>query len=683
MASNKAQKIREEAIKLFSKGKWDKALSAYMKLTKVEPREPKNFQKVAELQLKLDMKKQAVETYKRACDQFMSNGFLIQAIAICKIVIQLAPEEKDMEDKLSELYAKRGIGGPGKPPPSPVRKPAPKAPTRPAPAAQRPKPEPEPEAPEPEPEASPPEPEPVADQTDAIELEPPEDTDSGMVLENTSYGEVDLQAEGDTTSDGIELAAEDDIPAEVPLDDGSDEDAMPDLAEESGIELEAEDEPALADDGGIDIDVGEEPDASEESKIDLEEADDGIEIDMGLDDDAAMVSEEESEEEIPVEAGDGDDSGALDLSEETGDIEGDGIEIDVMGDIEEEAEEKEEIEEEKTAAAPVFDLSSEMDSGESIEDIIDDWGDEEEDVSEPEDAPGGIIEEEDIEDVTFFPEIPLFSDLSQDEFREIVRKLKAASHLKGGTIIKEGDQGDSIMIIASGSVEVYKDAPDDRKVLVATLSEGSFFGEFGYFAYSKRQASVVAAEDSELLEITREDMEDVVRKFPGVEQVLEKFYRGRVIENILATSGLFMELDAGQREKLASQFKLEEFRENSDIVVEGEDADKMYLIRSGNVLVHTKNPMGDKVSLAELGPGDFFGEIGVIEGKPRTATVTAVSPMVEAMSLDKADLDNIISEFPAIGEKINEVIEARTEDTVNKVSFLDLDDDDLEIGSLL
>ena len=119
MASNKAQKIKEQATKLFSKGKWDKALEAYTKLTKVEPQDPKNFQKVAELQLKLDMKQAAIDTYKKACDQFMARGFLIQAIAICKIVIQLSPEEKEMEDRLAELYAKRGIPGsapPGKGP---------------------------------------------------------------------------------------------------------------------------------------------------------------------------------------------------------------------------------------------------------------------------------------------------------------------------------------------------------------------------------------------------------------------------------------------------------------------------------------------------------------------------------------------------------------------------------------
>ncbi len=659
MAKPKVQKIHEEATKFFSKGKWDKALALYSKLTKIEPKEPKNFQKVAELQLKLDMKKQAIATYKEACDIYMSKGFLIQAIAMCKVVIQLAPEEKEMEDRLSELYAKRGIS-PGAHPPG---RPAP-APRRPPTAPARPKPDtttarPRPTAPPPEPEPAPPQEEPAG-----IALEPEKDASAEGIIERTSYGaEEDTLPQEHVDSPPV-YELDDDAAPEIPLDE-SDDESLP----------------------GIPTDDDQTPMETKTSPQEEIQAQDEISIEDELSlDDEIQPETASAEEEIPPiddedEPAEPEPDKVWDISDGLeADTDG-GIEIDVMGDMD---ESEEVVEEETPAEQPVFDLSEEMGKEEVISDLIDEgWEDEEEEAPPAPPSGDALLDESDIEDATFFPEIPLFSDLAQDEFTEVIRKLKSNSFNKNEIIVKEGDEGDSILIVASGRVEVYKEIKGRDPISLATLQEGDFFGEFGYFSLSKRQASVKAVEDCDLLEITREDMENVVRRFPGVESVLEKFYRSRVIENLLATSPLFLDLDADHRSEIASKFKLEEFREGADIVKEGDEGDTMYLIRSGNVQVHTQNPMGEKIILAELGPGDFFGEISLLAGKPRTATVTGASPMVELMSFNKDDLDALIDEVPSIGEKLQEMVEARTEDTVNKVSFLDLDEDDLEIGSLI
>jgi len=678
---DKAQKIREEAQKFFGKGKWEKALGAYMKLTKIEPKEPKNLQKVAELQLKLKMKKQAVDTYKGACDLYMSNGFLIQAIAICKMVIQLDPDEKEMEDKLSELYAKRGVGaapGRGKPAPAPRRPPAAATP-RPQPDASTARPRPAAAAP------SKPKPAPQPEASAGIAIEPAQDTAGAAVIERTSYEpeEDTIQAE---SAEAPAYELDDDIAPEIPTDE---DEGLPDIPMDDEPELMEADVPI---EDEISLDEGIEPEsapAKEEAfsigdNIDIEpsgaESDEGLDLDMsdGIDD---VGTTDDAGIDVGIDdVGTTDDAG----------IEDDGIEIDVMGDLGDE-----EDEEEPAAAEGAYDLSADMDTDVSMEDILGDTGDEV--VEEAEEAieaaevvaspspPSGdaLLNEDDIEDATFFPEIPLFSDLAEDEFREVVRKLQSRSFQKNETIVREGEAGDSIFIVGSGHVEVYKEIEGHEPALMATLQEGEFFGEFGYFSHSKRQASVKALEDVDLLEISRDDLEDVVKRFPGVENVLEKFYRTRVIENLLATSPLFLELDAAHRSEVASSFKLEEYRESDDIVKEGDEGAKMYLIRSGSVSVHTRNPMDEQISLAELGPGEFFGEISLLIGKLRTATVTASSPTVELMSFNKADLEALIDEFPTIGDKLQEVVDARTEDTVNKVSFLDLDEDDLEIGSLV
>jgi len=615
--SRKAAKYREEAQKAFAKGKWEKALKAYVALTKLEPDEPKNHQKVAELTAKMGRKKDAVEKYKTALDLYMRKGFLIQAIALCKIVIQLDPGEKEMENKLAELYAKRGIperpGAPGKPPPLPGRPPA----ASPRPAAPDSSQRPQPATPTP---GTAPQPQPAEEPgEEVIDL-----VDTGgeeMAVERTSYAPAETATE----------LPEEDLP-EMLTDEGS-------LQEEEGAATGAPDD---------------------EEGIELEDAGgEEMEIDTAYGRETTTGEDAEQPEKVWDLSGDGEEEEA-------------GVEIDL---------DEDELEEEKEEEVPVYDLSAELETGADLSSLEDEWEEEETPSSPPSETE--LLDESDFEEATFFPEIPLFSELNSEQFKEVVRHLQSRSFKKHDEVLREGDPGDSILIVASGRLEVYKETEIRGRVFLATLREGDFFGEFGYFAGSRRQASVVAAEDTEVLEITREDMEKVVKKFPGVEKVLENFYRTRVIENLLATSPLFVELDAGQRSYIASLFKLESFKENEDIIREGEEGDKMYLIRMGHVLVHTQNPMGEQIRLAELHPGDFFGEMSLLLGKPRTATVTATSPVVELMSLDKEDLDAIVSDYPAIGEKLQQVVEQRADDTVNKVSFLELDEEDLDIGSLL
>lgn len=654
---SKLAKVREEAFNYLTKGKWDKALQAYLTLTKLDPKEPKNYQKVAELRSKLGQKKEAVEAYKQACEVYMSRGFLLQAIAMCKMVIQLDPSEKEMEQRLATLYSQKGVG------PSPKTSPvAPPIQSRTSseltPPTTPPKTETKPELSKPKPVApppvTPPKPKPV-------EIEPPEEPeeekkvpvwDLSADTEEESAPEIADIAEVETPvsakpppkkglPDTIEPEEVDTAlpPLDVPLEPG--EQALP------------SDLPPLMDD--------ELPTEETLSPLDELEA-------MGrAGQKEAPVQEQEEEESFDIDV----------MGEE--------------GEVEEELPEIKEVSKEETvsrtkpsAEPPVYDLSAEMEeSPEDIKELLEEeWEEEAEEIAaQPPDE--SVLEEADIEDAAFFPEIPLFKDLGKDEFESVVKRLKAVSFKKGDVIIKEGEEGDSILIIVSGSVLVYKEPEKGKKVQLGVLTEGDFFGEFGYFAGSVRQASVEAIDDVELLEMTRENMDAVVAEFPQVEDVLEKFYKERVMQNILAASTLFRELSLEERRKISAYFKLTEAREGENIVVEGDEGDSMYFIRSGEVSVHTVNPMGEKIHLAELKAGDFFGEVSLIQGKPRTATVTASSPVVELMQLNKKDLDAILETHPEILDKLNEVIAKRVSDTVNKVSILDLEDEDLELGSLL
>ena len=127
-------------------------------------------------------------------------------------------------------------------------------------------------------------------------------------------------------------------------------------------------------------------------------------------------------------------------------------------------------------------------------------------------------------------------------------------------------------------------------------------------------------------------------------------------------SPLFEVLGDDERAALVAEMEVESHDEGSVIISEGDPGSSMYLIVSGEVKVYTRGT-GGTVYLARLGEGDFFGEVSVLTGKPRTATITA-SQRTELLRLDKEKLDTALSKYPGIRKVLDEFYKKRAKHTV-------------------
>src|SRR4051812_37495843 len=111
---------------------------------------------------------------------------------------------------------------------------------------------------------------------------------------------------------------------------------------------------------------------------------------------------------------------------------------------------------------------------------------------------------------------------------------------------------------------------------------------------------------------------------------------------------LFAGLSAAETAELESRMRRREYAPQQTIVREGGAGDAAYLVVSGLVAVRHKDPVsGVDFLLAELGPGQMFGEMALITGKPRGATVTAIEETACAV-LDRADFERALKEHPGI-----------------------------------
>jgi CRP-like cAMP-binding protein len=321
----------------------------------------------------------------------------------------------------------------------------------------------------------------------------------------------------------------------------------------------------------------------------------------------------------------------------------------------------------RAAAQPIADLLS-GDSEEEIE-LLSISSDEEAAGERPTGAPPRNPDEADL-DAAFGAiapaaapkkrappkKVPLFDDLSQDAFVELVNKLSYHRHVPGQLIIREGDPGRSFFVIVEGKVRIYKQA-GDKELTLAHLGEGAFFGEMALLSGAPRTANVVAQEETELLEVTDLVLRDLAAKHPQVIQSLKNFYRQRLLNNVMAISPLFRDFDPGERKAIVEKFKLRQAAAGDVLISEGKNSDGLYVVMHGAVNVAAKK--GDKpVGLARLKEGEIFGEMSLLTRKPATATVTAHVNSI-LLKLPRESFQELVLTHPQILELVSELTEQR------------------------
>ncbi|OGP95678.1 MAG: hypothetical protein A2157_11185 [Deltaproteobacteria bacterium RBG_16_47_11] len=266
-----------------------------------------------------------------------------------------------------------------------------------------------------------------------------------------------------------------------------------------------------------------------------------------------------------------------------------------------------------------------------------------------------------------FPHIPLFSELNEQELQSLLSHIQSQTFPKGSLICREGEGGDSLFVISRGEVSITKQMPEGREVPIRNLRDGDFFGEFGFFIDQKRHATVRAITECEILEISRNALDKMIEVHPRLNEVLQNFFKERILDNFFALSPIFSSLASSERGEFMKRFHLREIPEGTTLFKGGDPPASLYMVRSGEVEIFTQNRHGKKVSLALLESGNFFGEIGPLFGKPRTANARTTRP-TELMEITKEDFNACLLRFPNLQTKLKEISLKRLSQTKELLS---------------
>jgi CRP/FNR family transcriptional regulator len=112
--------------------------------------------------------------------------------------------------------------------------------------------------------------------------------------------------------------------------------------------------------------------------------------------------------------------------------------------------------------------------------------------------------------------VPLFSDLSERDLRELAQVAVPRTYQQGQAIFREGDSGDTCFVVREGCVRVTRRHSDGRVITLAELRPGEMFGELAMFGGETRSASVEALEPTRALAILSGDLRRIIVQHPDI-----------------------------------------------------------------------------------------------------------------------------------------------------------------------
>ncbi len=140
---------------------------------------------------------------------------------------------------------------------------------------------------------------------------------------------------------------------------------------------------------------------------------------------------------------------------------------------------------------------------------------------------------------------------------------------------------------------------------------------------------------------------------------------------VLRNLPLFSGLDEAELEKLSRVSGRRRVERGAFVVRAGESTDSLYVLLNGRAKVTNTDEEGREIILAWLGPGEFFGEMGLIDGSPRSANVVAAEPC-EMLQLGKDAFQRCLQDNFDVAQKLMRILVMRLREADRKIESLAL-----------
>jgi CRP-like cAMP-binding protein len=224
--------------------------------------------------------------------------------------------------------------------------------------------------------------------------------------------------------------------------------------------------------------------------------------------------------------------------------------------------------------------------------------------------------------------VPVWAALPEARLVEIAGLMRAENITAGTEVVRQGEPGDRLYVVAGGTFDVLQDGRRVRRI-----TPGDYFGELALLNDAPRNATVVALESARLFSLDRRSFDALVRydlvAWSSLRAAL--MYRTEV-----GAMPLFRDLSPRELDPLLARLVRVDAASGAEIIRQGDPGDRFYIVRSGRT-----QAVEDGQVVREFGPGDAFGEMALLLDMPRLATVRALEP-TQLLALDARDFRDLL-----------------------------------------
>lgn len=246
--------------------------------------------------------------------------------------------------------------------------------------------------------------------------------------------------------------------------------------------------------------------------------------------------------------------------------------------------------------------------------------------------------------------IVILNDLSPLQMREFMLDSEARAYRRGDVIFRRNDPGSSLFAIAEGSVFVEINPVDP--LITVRIGQGLIFGEVGLISGRRRGATIRAAEDCICVEVSRTAALKLQSSVPATKRAIERISVERQLLQLFGSG-----LQSSDLAELLDSYEVQTISAGKSIITEGEGGDDIFVIRSGSAVVE-KIIGGKPVFLSYLPAGSYVGEMALLGGTKRTATVrTAIK--CEVIKLHGIAFRNLMAKNPKLSARLTSDMGAR------------------------
>jgi cGMP-dependent protein kinase 2 len=211
--------------------------------------------------------------------------------------------------------------------------------------------------------------------------------------------------------------------------------------------------------------------------------------------------------------------------------------------------------------------------------------------------------------------VGILNELSPLQMREFMLDSEVRPYKPGEMIFERNDPGSSLFAIAQGSVRVEVDKDDPR--VTVEVPQGSVFGEVGLISGRRRGATVRAGENAVIVEVSRTAALKLMASVPAAKRALTRISVERQLLQLFGSG-----LTAADVADVIDASEIVTIPAGKHIITEGDEGQDIFVIRVGSMIVE-KTIAGKPVFLNYLPAGSYVGEIALVTGGKRTATVKA------------------------------------------------------------